>query len=141
MSTQTIDMTDVLGLAELDFDLDPTPVTDVPQAQGDLMVIPWPVSTAPAARAAAVAAATTVVAPEAVVRGQGGNTHTLVDPDGCGVMWAPTQGQTVGTIVVPAGGRACLDHAEHGRLAIGPGVFVIRRQREQTDEETRMVTD
>lgn len=140
MSTSTIDMTDVLGLAALDFDLDPIPVVDVPQAQGDLLIIPWPVTESPQRRAKAVAAATVVVAPEAVVRGQGGNVHTLVDPDSCGVMWSPSQGQTVGTVVVPAGGRACLDHAEHGRLAIGPGVYVIRRQREQA-EQIRMVTD
>lgn len=140
MSTSTVDMKDVLGLAALDFDLDPTPVTDEPQAQGDLLVIPWPTDTAPQERAKAVASAKAVVTPEAVVRGQGGNVHTLVDPDGIGVLWAPMSGQTVGTVVVPDGGRACLDHAEHGRLAIGPGVFVIRRQREQADE-IRMVTD
>lgn len=140
MTATTIDMTDVLGLAALDHDLDPTPVSDVPQAQGDLLVIPWPATTASRQRAAEVSAATTVLSPEAVVRGQGGNVHTLVDPDGCGVRWHPTDGQTVGTVIVPEGGRACLDHLEHGRIAIGAGVFVIRRQREQADE-IRMVTD
>lgn len=138
----TIDMTDVLGLAALDFDLSPTPVTDVPQAQGDLIVIPWPADVDPGRRAADAAAARPVVRPEVVVRGNGGNEHTLVDPAGAGVLWHayPGEPQTVGIVVVPDGAVACMDHREHGRLAIGGGVFVIRRQREQADE-VRLVAD
>lgn len=141
-ATRTIDMTDVLGLADLDFDLSPAPVTDAPQAQGDLIVIPWPNDVAAARRAEDVAAAKPVVRPEIVVRGNGGNEHTLVDPGNAGVTWHAYRdgSQTVGVVVVPDGATACMDHREHGRLAIGPGVFVIRRQREQADE-IRLVAD
>jgi hypothetical protein len=135
-----IDMTDVLGLAALGHDLDPLPVVGLPQAQGDLIVLPWPEGVAPRDRAAAAASAVPVLRPEVVVRGNGGNEHTLVDPDGCGLSWAASAGQTVGTLVVPEGGRACLDHAEHGRLAVGAGVWVIRRQRDQADV-VRLVAD
>lgn len=138
--TTTIDMTDVLDLAALDFELDPTPATGVPAAQGDLIALPWPEETSPARRAKDVAAAKPVTRPETVVEGRGGNTHVLVDPDACGIRWAPSSGQTVGTLAVPPGGRACLDHREHGRLSIGAGVWVIRRQREQA-EEIRLVAD
>lgn len=140
MNSTAIDMTDVLGLAALGFDLDPTPVVDVPQSQGDLTVIPWPADVAPTQRASEVAKAKPVVHPEVVVKGNGGNEHTLVDPDGIGLLWAPSDGQTVGTLIVPAGGRACLDHREHGRNAIGEGVYVIRRQREQANE-IRLIAD
>lgn len=131
-----VDMADVLGLAALDIELDPVPTVGAPEAQGDLLVIPWPEDVAPAQRARDVAAAKPVTSPVTVVRGQGGNTHLLVDPDGCGIAWHdyPGDGQTRGVLVVPADGRACLDHAEHGRSAVGPGVYVIRRQREQRDE-------
>lgn len=142
MRTQQIDMTDVLGLATLNFDLDPVPVTDQAQAQGDLIVAPWPANVAPAQRARDAAQAKPVVKPEIVVRGNGGNEHTLVDPGNAGVAWFayPEGSQTVGVVVVPEGAVACMDHREHGRLAIGPGVFVIRRQREQADA-TRLVAD
>lgn len=135
MNTRTVNMADVLGLAALDFDLNPVPVTDAPQAQGDLIVAPWSADVAPARRARDVAAAKPVVRPEVVVRGNGGNEHTLVDPNNAGVAWHayPGESQTVGVVVVPEDAIACLDHREHGRLAIGPGVFVIRRQREQQD--------
>jgi hypothetical protein len=139
---RTVDMADTLGLAALDVDLDPAPTVDAPEAQGDLLLIPWDAGTAPAKRAADVAAARPVVSPVSVVEGRGGNTHWLVDPDGCGILWNPypDSGQTVGVLVVPADGRACMDHMEHGRSAVGSGVWVIRRQREQADE-IRAVAD
>jgi len=125
---------DVWG--ELDAQISPPVVAGVPQAQGDLLVIPWPATTATQERVLACAKATPV-GPQgiSVVEGQGGNTHLLVDPDRAGVLWAPNAAgaQTVGTVVVPPGTVAYLDHAEHGRNAIGPGVYVIRRQREQRD--------
>lgn len=129
------DMTDVLGLAALDVDLDPTPTTGRPEAQGDILLIPWPDTTAPNTRHADTTAAQPVTSPITLVQGRGGNAHLLLDPDRCGIAWHPyPDGQTIGVIVVPDGGRACVDHAEHGRTAIGPGVWVARRQREQADE-------
>lgn len=142
MNTQTVNMADVLGLAALDFDLNPVPVTDLPQAQGDLIVAPWPSDASPRRRAEDIAKAKAVVRPEVVVRGNGGNEHTLVDPNNAGVAWFayPGESQTVGVVVVPDNAVACLDHREHGRLAIGPGVFIVRRQREQADA-VRLVAD
>ncbi len=136
MTTLHHDMSDVLSLQALDFELDPVPTVGAPEAQGDLLVIPWPADVSPARRARDVASAKPVTAPVTVVRGQGGNTHLLVDPDSCGIAWHeyPGDSQTRGVLVVPAGGRACLDHVEHGRSAVGEGVWVIRRQREQRDE-------
>lgn len=124
------------------------PALDTIQAQGDLTVIPWAEDVAPAVRARDIAAATPVPQPGVVVvQGQGGNTHLLIDPatadrDRTPVTWHRYRGeaQTVGVVIVPPGAVAFLDHAEHGRNAIAPGVYVIRRQREQADE-IRMVAD
>lgn len=125
------------NLHDLDASMSPPVVTGVPQAQGDLLVIPWPTTVATQERVLACARANPVPAAGiAVVRGEnGGNTHLLVDPDRAGVMWAPgVEGeQTLGTLVVPPDAVAYLDHPEHGRNATGPGVYVIRRQREQRD--------
>lgn len=132
-----------VDVTALDAQISPPVVAGVPQAQGDLLVIPWPADAAPERRAASVAAAAPIPTPGiAVVRGQGGNTHLLVDPDRAGVGWAPESGdgQTLGTLVVPPGAVAFLDHPEHGRNATGPGVYVIRRQREQADV-IRLVED
>lgn len=123
-------------IGHLDEQMSPPVVTGLPHAQGDLLIIPWPAATATQDRVLACAKATSV-GPNgiSVVRGQGGNTHLLVDPDRAGVLWAPNPdgSQTVGTLVVPPDAVAYLDHAEHGRNAVGPGVYVIRRQREQRD--------
>lgn len=121
---------------ELDESISPTVVTDAPQAQGDLIILPWPADLSPQRRAADIAVAKPVgVDGVSVVRGQGGNVHLLVDPDRAGVLWAPYPdgAQSVGVVVVPDGAVAYLDHAEHGRNAIGGGVYVVRRQREQRD--------
>lgn len=142
----TMQHVDVLiegDVTALDAEVSPPVVAGVPQAQGDLIVIPWTATVAPERRALAVAAAKPIPTPGiAVVRGQGGNTHLLVDPDRAGIGWAPERGdgQTLGTLVVPPGAVAYLDHPEHGRNATGPGVYVIRRQREQADV-IRLVAD
>lgn len=139
MSIETV-TGDVAGL---DAELTPAVVTGEPQAQGDLFIRPWPETTASRQRLADVAKARPV-GPKgiSVVEGQGGNVHLLVDPDSAGVLWGPYPdgSQTVGVVVVPAGAVAFLDHAEHGRNAIGAGVYVIRRQREQRDL-TELVAD
>ncbi len=118
--------------------------TGVPQAQGDLMVIPAD---------GKVPDATASIPPVGVplVRGAGGHTHLLM---GRGVLWAPGRdgAQTVGTVTVPDGAVGYLAHgdgspasalareADHGLVAFGPGTYVIRRQREQADV-IRMVAD
>lgn len=79
----------------------------------------------------------------AVVRGEaGGNTHLLV-ADGP-VLWSPARGRTGGTalglLTVPAGAVAYLLHPEHGANAMGPGSYLLRRQRQQADQ-VRVVAD
>lgn len=142
--TATFDGHATGNLYELDASISPPVVAGVPQAQGDLLVIPWPADVAVQERSQAVAVAAPVPAAGVpVVRGEnGGNTHLLLDPDRAGVAWAPNAdgGQTLGTLVVPSDAVAYLDHPEHGRNVTGPGVYVIRRQREQRDA-IEMVAD
>jgi hypothetical protein len=108
------------------------------QFQGDVAVIP----------AAMLASAETTMTPVPaagipVVRGEaGGNTHLLL-ADGP-VFWAPAKSRDnsldLGTVSVPDGSAAFLAHPEHGYSGIGPGAYVLRRQREQADE-IRLVQD
>lgn len=109
------------------------PVVTGLQRQGDVIVIPQ--------RAGKDKG--TQVPPEgvAVVRGEtGGNTHLLV-ADGK-VAWRPVSGGglDLGAVTVEEGASAFLLHPEHGAQGIGPGSFLVRRQREQADE-IRMVQD
>lgn len=79
----------------------------------------------------------------AVVRGEsGGNTHRLL-ADGdvrFDLRTASATDLTLGSLHVPAGATAWLDHPEHGNTGIAPGSYVLRRKREQA-EELRMVAD
>lgn len=110
------------------------PVLSGLQMQGDVAVIPL-----------TSGAATTPVPAEgvAVVRGEaGGNTHLLL-ADGP-VLFDPHPASTtnlrLGVLEVPAGAQAYLAHPEHAFAGIAPGVYELRRQREQADE-LRMVAD
>lgn len=114
------------------------PVLDGLQFQGDVAVIP----------AALLAEAETVMTavPAAgipVVQGEvGGNTHLLL-ADGPVFFGQPTRRSgplALGVLSVPDGSTAFLAHPEHGYSGIGPGSYVLRRQREQA-EETRLVQD
>ena len=117
---------------DLDFDI---PVLSGPQRQGDVIVLPAPRS----------AAATTPVPSSgtAVVRGEaGGNTHAIyADGEGvfCDVVDITTD-LTVARLTVNEGLAAYLGHPEHAFAGIGPGMYVIRRQREQADQ-IRVVAD
>jgi hypothetical protein len=123
-------------LEHLDRQVD-IPVTDQPQIQGDVSVLPM--STAARAR--------TPVPPEgvAVIRGvSGGNTHSL-HGDGR-IFFDPTSGDdeslALGTLTVPEGSTAWLAHPEHGYLGIAPGTYRIGRQREhEPRREARFVAD
>lgn len=114
-------------------------IAGLPQAQGDVYIIPTDGLVPPA------------VAPlpfrgEVLVAGRGGNAHVLAG----GGYYETTSGrQTLGTLTVPPGEVAWLFHApengprqlaQHAALAIGEGTYVIRRQREQADE-IRIVQD
>lgn len=94
------------------------------QAQGDVMVVPRPAQ-APAAGP---------VPPDgiAVVRGEfGGHTHTLLAEGAVTFDPAPgPEGLDIGVLTVPAEATAYLAHPEHAYSGIGPGTYVLRRQRE-----------
>lgn len=109
------------------------------QFQGDVAVIP-----ADAVRASGSGYPKPVPAEGVpVVRGEnGGNTHLLLGDRT--VTWdQSTGGPTaldLGVLTVPETATAWLAHPEHGYLGVGPGRYVIRRQREQADE-VRLVAD
>lgn len=142
MSTLTIaEAVDRYGVDVLDH-LDRTvtiPVVDGPQCQGDLLVLP----VALAKRVTVRKTATWLDVPAAglpVVRGEaGGNTHTLL-----GGRWTTDvddlENLALGVVDVPAGTVAYLAHPEHAYAGIAPGLYVIRRQREQADI-VRLVAD
>jgi len=79
-----------------------------------------------------------------VVRGEAtGNTHWLSADGLC--LWAPTtptaDGLAVGVLTVTDGAVGWLIHTdEHGANGVAPGVYELRRQREQADE-ARLVAD
>ncbi len=137
MQTLTIrDMSDRTGVQvttghDLDWDI---PVLSGMQRQGDVIVVPADVT----ATAPVPAAGTPVVRGEA-----GGNTHAVY-PDGCDVHCDVVEARagdlTVARLTVGEGSVAYLGHPEHAFAGIGPGSYVIRRQREQADE-IRMVAD
>ena len=113
------------------------------QRQGDVLVIPHRAGAGPSGQVPGDGVP--------VVRGEsGGNTHLLVDMSplaGQGteqpIMWRPVSGrsgQDLGELTVPEGSVAGLLHPEHGATLIGPGYYIIRRQREQADE-IRLVAD
>jgi hypothetical protein len=106
-----------------------TPVLSGLQRQGDLLLIP----------SEAVVAHTDVLADgTAIVRGQsGGNTHTLIadGPPGCvRCDLDPGSGTDIAALVVEPDAAAYMMHPEHAALGIGPGRYVIRRQRELADD-------
>lgn len=84
----------------------------------------------------------------AVVRGENGsNTHLLLDGGGTSdtpVMWDPSSGGPsgldLGVLTVPADRCAFIAHPEHAYSGIAPGVYTLRRQREQADA-VRLVAD
>ncbi len=111
------------------------PVLTGLQLQGDLAVIPTRPSAKPGVPVPA--GGVQVVAGEAT-----GNTHWLDAATGP-VFWAPaTSGrQDLGVVTVPEGSVAVLTHTdEHGANAVGPGCYLVRRQREMADE-VRLVAD
>lgn len=104
------------------------PVLTGAQRQGDVIVLPQ--------RSGPDKGEAVDVGGVAVVRGEaGGNTHALV-PDGpC--WWRPIAAGAgllnLGSLIVDPGAVAFLAHPEHGFLAMAPGRYLLRRQREQAD--------
>lgn len=112
------------------------PVLTGLQCQGDVAVIPC----RPGKSAYTAIPVPTAGVP--VVRGEsGGNTHLLLAEGP--VYWTATPNVTdltIGIVDVPDGSIAYMAHPEHGYLAMGPGIYTLRRQREQADE-LRVVAD
>lgn len=121
------------------------PVTDQPQAQGDLLVIPAAllrdevtVPKLPQTSATIVAggrfALTAHVGPsgvEVLRSTDGGNPHTLVaDPETCTWTTGVRDSRRLALGIVETTAVAYLIHPEHGATGIAPGRYVIRRQRE-----------
>lgn len=105
------------------------PWADRLQAQGDLLVLPWPVDIDPLRRMGVLASARSLP-PEGVHLANGSHQLQALDP---GVRWAPEPAAarlTLGTVVVPDGCLALLGHGTHADLFLGPGVYLIRRQRQ-----------
>jgi hypothetical protein len=104
------------------------PVTDEPQMQGDVSILPVTTreATTPIPKAGV-----------AVVRGEsGGNTHSLHGSPSAFFDPAPASGRSLvlGTLTVPESSEAYMAHPEHGFMGIAPGTYRIGRQREQADE-------
>lgn len=126
------------------------PVTSRLQAQGDLIVIPcitfgWldgRVDLWPNARWRSVPADGI----ELLRSAAGGNPHTLVaDPGACQWTTEVADPTGLGLGVLTATGVAYLLHPEHGGAGIAPGTYLVRRQREGTDEargrDGRLIAD
>ncbi len=110
------------------------------QFQGDVAVIPTGTQVRPAGSGYPVPVPAAGIP---VVRGEnGGNTHLLLGDST--VTWDQSTGGPaaldLGVLTVPETATAWLAHPEHGYLGVGPGRYVIRRQREQADE-VRLVAD
>jgi len=73
----------------------------------------------------------------------GGHEHRLFADQGT-CYWQPqvtdTTGLAVGVLTVTDGALAVQAHPEHGYAGIAPGLFVVRRQREEAEEQ-RLVAD
>lgn len=125
-----VDVLDYLDRQEL------VPVLTGLQVQGDVAVVPHRPGIASPKAAPVPSAGVAVVRSES-----GGNTHLLLAEGPCSWTAMPASTDlTIGVLDVPDGSTAYLAHPEHGYLAMGPGSYLIRRQREQADE-LRMVAD
>lgn len=131
-----IEMFDVEAAPHLDRQAD-IPVNSGLQRQGDVFIIPQDMT-------GSLTPATNQVPREGfpVVKGiAGGNTHLLL---GSGqtlyTEFAAGQAgaQDLGVLTVPENSTGYLAHPEHGYLAIAPGTYLMRAQREQADEIRRV---
>jgi hypothetical protein len=122
-------------LAHLEADLE-VPVNDGLQAQGDLLIVPFPGYRVNGTKAAVAAAGVPVI--EAV---GSGNEHRLFAGVPETAWFTPGSHQGMQDIgVLECTSPAYVLHPEHGATGIAPGTYVLRRQREQADEE-RLVAD
>ena len=107
------------------------------QLQGDLAVIPS-AAPGPAARGGRQ---TVPAGGVAVIEAVGaGHEHRLFAGSPGTAFWTPARsaGQDIGVLECTA--PAFVAHPEHGYAGLAPGAYLLRRQREQADEE-RLVAD
>lgn len=133
---QLIDAHGVDVLEHLDRSVE-VPVLPGLQAQGDLAVIPLAGASAGDGTAGQPVPPAGVAVIEAV---DGGHEHRLLASSPGTALYAPARrsGQDIGVLTTTE--PAYLAHPEHGYLGIAPGSYILRRQREQADEE-RIVAD
>lgn len=112
---------------------DPARVLGRVQAQGDVIVLPWPNQVDPHARTAALHAARPVPLTGVVLAvGAGGHAHTLL-ADGPAVRVASDpygSDRSLAVVFVAPGSVAVLAHDEHADLHLAPGAYAVRRQRQ-----------
>lgn len=121
-------------LEHLDRDLE-VPIHDGLQVQGDVAVIPLPGDSERGESRTPVPSAGIPV----IKAFRGGHEHRLLAGTPGTAFWTPSgSGQDLG--VLEATEPAYLAHPEHGYLGIGPGSYLLKRQREQAEEE-RLVAD
>lgn len=109
------------------------PVIDGLQAQGDLFIIP----------SAAITARGELVPPAGIPVIEaigGGHEHRLFAGTPGTAWWRPAAGGGQDIGVLEATAPAFVLHPEHGATGIAPGSYILRRQREQADQE-RLVAD
>lgn len=107
------------------------PVLSGVQCQGDLIVLPA------SAAGRIYPAAVQPVPAQGVELLRGQHPHVLVaDPGTCRVL--RLDGQDLA--VVDADAAVHLLHPEHGGMGLAPGRYVVRRQREQAEQQ-RLVAD
>ena len=113
------------------------PVLPGLQAQGDLFVIPEGTRGRHAAdRAREVPAAGIPV----IAAVGGGHEHRLFAGTPGTAWWTPAAGGGQDIGVLECTEPVFLLHMEHGATGIAPGAYMLRRQREQADQE-RLVAD
>ncbi len=114
------------------------PVLGGLQAQGDLFIVPLPIAGRPVQYDALVPVPAEGIA---VIDAVGsGHEHRLFAavPGTAMLALATGRGQDIG--VLECTEPAYVLHPEHGATGIAPGQYMLRRQREQADEE-RLVAD
>ncbi|MBO3744829.1 hypothetical protein J5X84_02025 [Streptosporangiaceae bacterium NEAU-GS5] len=119
------------------------PVVEGPQAQGDLLVIPYEFVRSEVRLRPALQWHDVPSEGVELLRGEaGGNPHSLVaEPRTC--RWTPRlfDALNLGIAAFEALAPVYLLHPEHGATGCAPGTYVVRRQREHGRWRPRMVAD
>ena len=139
------DITAETGFAVLEHLEAETQVPVLPglQAQGDLLIIPavaWSQTIAPQDGLRAALKPVPAEGIPVIQAVGGGHEHRLFAGTPLTAFWAPSTrgGQDIGLLETTA--PAYVLHPEHGATGLAPGSYLLRRQREQADEE-RLVAD